>query len=163
MTHSLHLDGGETRARVKIPRRIIGGSQALHDLSHSLGASMSMRLRHDKGIPLNLGGGRVVPGRHCTTCQAKETHAPQRTADLFDHLAGAGNQCRWHFEAACYRDSDVKPHLMLRAKKAFISADIEMNRHSYPDPARRISVVDKALHRTCSRAFSVPIESERRL
>jgi hypothetical protein len=34
--------------------------------------------------------------------------------------------------------ANVKPHLTLRAKKAFISADIEMNRCSYPDPALRI-------------------------
>jgi hypothetical protein len=24
------------------------------------------------------------------------------------NLAGAGNQCRWHFEAACYRDSECQ-------------------------------------------------------
>jgi hypothetical protein len=41
------------------------------------------------------------------TCQ-QETHAPLQTASLFDHLAGAGNQCRWHFEAACYRDSECQ-------------------------------------------------------
>jgi hypothetical protein len=35
MTLSLRHDGGETRAKVKILRRFIGGSQTLHDLSHS--------------------------------------------------------------------------------------------------------------------------------
>jgi hypothetical protein len=35
------------------------------------------------------------------SCQ-QETHAPQQTTSLFDHLAGAGN---------------VKPHLTLLAKK----------------------------------------------
>ncbi len=34
--------------------------------------------------------------------------------------------------------ANVKPHLTLRAKKAFISADVEMNRCSYPDPVLRI-------------------------
>jgi hypothetical protein len=32
----------------------------------------------------------------------------KRNSRVFDHLAGAGNRCRWHFEAACYRDSECQ-------------------------------------------------------
>jgi hypothetical protein len=63
----------------------------------------------------------------------QEDSAPQQTASLFDHLAGAGNQWRWHFEAACYRDSECQAAPDATRKKAFISADIEMNRSSYPE------------------------------
>ena len=41
MTHSLRRDGGEALVRVKIPRRIIGGSRTLHDVSHLPGAVSS--------------------------------------------------------------------------------------------------------------------------
>ncbi len=60
--------------------------------------------------PTNLSGLNVA------MCQ-QETHVPQQTASLFDHLAGAGNQCRWYFEAATIETANVKPHLTLRAKK----------------------------------------------
>src|SRR5438876_7563190 len=32
-------------------------------------------------------------------CRQEETHAPQQTTALFDHLVGAGEQCRWHNDA----------------------------------------------------------------
>ena len=41
MTHSLRRDGGKALVRVKIPRRIIGGSRTLHDVSHLPGAVSS--------------------------------------------------------------------------------------------------------------------------
>src|SRR5712664_826601 len=28
--------------------------------------------------------------------KGQETHAPQQTTALYDHLVGAGEQCRWH-------------------------------------------------------------------
>src|SRR2546429_6928616 len=41
VTHSLRHTGGETRARVKIPRRITGGPQRLYDVGHSRDALCS--------------------------------------------------------------------------------------------------------------------------
>src|SRR5258706_16466218 len=48
--------------------------------------------------------------------------------------------------------ANVKPHLTLRAKKAFISADIEMN----PDPVLRIRGGDPCGGKQTNRAASCP-------
>ena len=39
-------------------------------------------------------------------CQ-KATFAPQQTALLFDHLIGAGQQCRWHLDAEGLRGRQI--------------------------------------------------------
>src|SRR5882724_11166958 len=38
-------------------------------------------------------------------------HAPQQTAWLFDHLIGAAEQHRWHFEAERFRSLEIDTQL----------------------------------------------------
>src|ERR1700730_901283 len=91
-------------------------------------------------------------------CQ-QETHAPRQT-----HLYSIISPARATNAAGISRPraietANVKPHLTLRAKKAFISADIEMNRCSYPDPALRIRGGDPCggKQTNCAASFPWPL------
>ena len=62
--------------------------------------------------------------------------APAAACDsLFDHFAARASNAAGISRPRAIETANVKPHLTLRAKKAFISADIEMNRCSYPEGA----------------------------
>ncbi len=41
----------------------------------------------------------LMQRRELTRCATSGREQPQQTAALFDHLVGAGEQRRWHFEA----------------------------------------------------------------
>ena len=43
----------------------------------------------------------------------EETHAPQQTASLLDHLVGAGEQCRRHVQANRLRHDQVNDEIEL--------------------------------------------------
>jgi hypothetical protein len=46
----------------------------------------------------------------------------RKSTTSFDHLVGAGNQCRWHFETKCHRSFEVAgPRLCDISKMALLS------------------------------------------
>ena len=115
MTLSRRRDGGETRARVKMLRRFIGGPPTLHDLSHSrppvcscargmtrecsgIGSSATTRsvvgscrrfTRIIRRASSRLGIGHPP---HCTTCHAMPTNE-LRDIDRLMFAAGAHLGC----------------------------------------------------------------------
>src|SRR5450830_760399 len=44
----------------------------------------------------------------------KQTHAPQQTASLFDHLVGAANQRQWDIQAECFRGLEIDDQIVVR-------------------------------------------------
>jgi hypothetical protein len=57
---------------------------------------------------------RTLVGDAGTAASCQEaTYASQRTAPLFNHLVGAGEQCRWDVQAKSLGGLEVYHHLVL--------------------------------------------------